>query len=217
MTVSYIEFAKEYIEKQDIGIPIYSTDISNYMAEKYGISLKKSKSAVSVVLNRIMKGNLIPELRFYKNGIYFRTAMTAFGEVTINKEKLIEDKYLKNDSGYETGLTLLHKLGLTSQMPNKRTIATNRAKDCARYDKRLGLVVQPPKIIINAANKQYLEILDVLDSLDDAPIDADEPYKIIGNCIGSLNLQYDILLALANNHYNRKTVLHLAHVAGECL
>ena len=121
---------------------------------------------------------------------------------------------MKNDNGYETGLIVLHRLGLTTQMPNERILASNRAGDCARIDKKLGIVVRPPKVEINADNKQYLKILDVLDILDKAPVDAEHPYKIIGAHIERLGLEYVRLLALANNYYNRNTILQLAHVAG---
>ena len=109
---------------------------------------------------------------------------------------------------------MYYRLGLTTQMPNERILASNRAGDCARIDKKLGIVVRPPKVEINADNKQYLKILDVLDILDKAPVDAEHPYKIIGAYIERLGLEYVRLLALANNYYNRNTILQLAHVAG---
>lgn len=176
--------------------------------------LKKAAGAVSVACKRIMDGKIIPELRFYQKGIYYRVTITPFGETGIDKEQLIKDKYLKNDNGYETGLIVLHRLGLTTQMPNERILASNRAGDCARIDKKLGIVVRPPKVEINADNKQYLKILDVLEILDKAPVDAEHPYKIIGAYIERLGLEYVRLLALANNYYNRNTILQLAHVAG---
>ena len=63
----------------------------------------------------------------------------------INKEKLIADKYILPDIGYETGLTLMNNLGLTTQISNERVIATNLAKDCVRSDKKLGVTIKPPK------------------------------------------------------------------------
>lgn len=47
----------------------------------------------------------------------------------IHTKQLIADKYLINDMGYETGLTVLHRMGLTSQMPRERVVASNRASD----------------------------------------------------------------------------------------
>ncbi len=214
MNKPYIEFVCELIANQEIGKPIYTNEISRCVAEAYSIPLKKAMGAVSVACKRIMDGKIIPELRFYQKGIYYRVTITPFGETGIDKEQLIEDKYLKNDNGYETGLVVLHRLGLTSQMPNERILATNKARECARVDKKLGVVVRPPKVEINADNKQYLKMLDVLDVLDDAPVDAEHPYRIIGEYIERLGLEYVRLLALANNYYNRNTILQLAHVAG---
>ncbi len=214
MEKPYMDFVCEVINRQEIGKPIYISRISEYVVETYHIPQKKAAGAVSVACKRIMDGGLIPELRFYQKGIYYRAAVTPFGETGIDKEQLIADKYLVNDTGYETGLSVLHRMGLTSQMPRERVLASNRASDCARLDARLGVVVRPPKVEINAGNKQYLKLLDVLDILADAPVDVENPYAVIGEYIERLELEYRKLLALANNYYNRNTVIQLAHVAG---
>lgn len=147
--------------------------------------------------------------------IYYRTVITPFGESGINKEKLIADKYLIPNKGYETGLTLLHRLGLTTQIPREHLIATNIAKDCVRTDKRLGVTIKPPKVKINADNKAYLQILDALELLDKAPIDADQPYYIMAKYIQQYGLHYGTLLFFADQYYNRNTIIQLAHTAGE--
>jgi hypothetical protein len=108
-------------------------------------------------------------------------------------------------------------MGLTSQMPRERVLASNRASDCARLDVKLGVIVRPPKVEINTGNKQYLKLLDVLDILADAPVDVENPYILIGEYIERLELEYHKLLALANNYYNRNTIIQLAHVAGEAI
>ncbi len=214
MEKPYIDFVCEMMVEQEVGKPIYISRISEYMVEAYQIPHKKAAGAVSVACKRIMDKGLIPELRFYQKGIYYRVVATPFGETGIDKEQLIADKYLINDMGYETGLTVLHRMGLTSQMPRERVVASNRASDCARLDAKLGVVVRPPKVEINAENKQYLMMLDVLDILADAPVDVPNPYAVIGGYIERLQLEYQKLLALANNYYNRNTIIQLAHVAG---
>lgn len=214
MEKPYVDFLCEVMIRQEIGKPIYTSKMCEYMVEAYQMPQKKAAGAVSVACKRIMDGGLIPELRFYQKGIYYRAAETPFGETGIDKEQLIVDKYLINDTGYETGLTVLHRMGLTSQMPKERVLASNRASDCARRDAKLDVVVRPPKVEINAGNKQYLKLLDVLDILSDAPVDTPNPYTVIGEYIDRLELEYQKLLALANNYYNRNTILQLAHVAG---
>ena len=92
-------------------------------------------------------------------------------------------------------------------------IATNVAKECVRYDNRLGVVIRPPKTMINAENRAYLQTLDALDILDKAPVDAESPYALLGNHIRQNGLQYEKLLYYADKYYNQKTIIRLAHTA----
>ncbi|MDD6483428.1 MAG: hypothetical protein PUF72_02485 [Clostridiales bacterium] len=211
--MTYIKFVCDEIENIEEGTPIYTKDIAKKIADNYCIKEKDAALAAAVAFKRIMDGNTVPRLRFYKKGIYYKAAITPFGETKINKEQLIADKYILPDRGYETGLSLMYKIGLTTQIPNERTIATNAAKDCARADKRLGVIIKPPKVKITEKNKDYLQILDALELIDKAPVDERQPYTIIAGQIKKRNLQYEKLLAFANNYYGKKTILQLANTA----
>ena len=214
MSKTYISFVQGLILKKEIRKPIYVRELSKIVSFEYNLPIEKATAAVSVALKRIMDSNMIPELKFYQKGIYYRTVSTPFGNVGIDKEQLIQDKYLYDDNGYESGFDFLYKLGLSTQIPNKRVLITNKAGDCARIDKKLNVVVRPPKIEINKENKQYLKVLDVLDIFENAPIDVEEPYGVIRSYISQLGLEYSKLLAMANNYYNKNTILQLGKVAG---
>lgn len=213
--MTYMNYTRELLEQMPAGTPIYTSRIARYLAQYFELEEDKAAAATSVAVKRIMDGNIVPDLRFYQKGIYYRTVVTPFGERGIDKEKLIADKYLLPDKGYETGLTLLHRMGLATQMPRERLIATNMAKECVRTDKRLGVTIRPPKVEINADNKAYLQILDVLDLLDKAPVDAERPYRIVEDYIQEHDLQYGKLLCFADRYYNRNTIMQLAHTASE--
>lgn len=213
MKENYIAFVSEHIKNIPKGDPIYTGRVAEDMATRYSITVKAAAAATAVAVKRIMDGGLIPELRFYQKGIYYRVSITPFGETGINKERLIADKYLLPDIGYETGLTVLHHLGLTSQMPRERILATNAAKDCMRFDQKLGVVIKPPKTTVTEKNKDYLQILDALNLLEKAPVDEEHSYEIIAEHIQKKKLEYKILLAIADQYYNRSTVLHVAHTA----
>ena len=211
--MTYTEYVQNYIKQQDQGVPIYTDDVAEAIAEKYGIDKKKASAAAAVAVKRIMdKGNLT-DLRCYQKGIYYRTTVTPFGEMGISREKLIADKYLLPDNGYETGLRLLHHMGLTTQMPTEHLLATNAAKECVRYDRKLGVSICPPKTPVNADNKAYLQTLDALDLLDKAPVDTQDPYMILADHIRKNGLQYEALLYYADRFYTRKTIIQLAHTA----
>lgn len=213
MRMTYVDFACDLLKKTAIGIPIYTSQIAEQLSTAYQLGTKEASAAAAVAVKRIMDGALIPELRSYQKGIYYRTSITPFGEVGINREQLIADKYLLPNIGYETGFTVMHRMGLTSQIPRQRILATNAAKDCMRTDKKLGVVIKPPKTVVTAENKAYLQVLDVLEGLDKAPVDEVNPYETIARHIRHQQLEYGTLLAMANNYYNKNTVLQLANAA----
>lgn len=211
--MTYVAFISDFLLGIDAGIPIYTKQIAYEMSKKFNLTQKDASAAVSVALKRIMDSNKLPELRLYQKGIYYKTKITPFGEIGINKEQLIADKYILPHIGYETGLNLMNQLGLTTQISNERIIATNMAKDCVRTDKKLGVTIKPPKTLINSQNRKYLQLLDALDLIDKTPIDEEKPFDIIARYIKNENMQYGKLLAYADSYYNQKTILHLAHTA----
>ncbi|MBQ7247259.1 MAG: hypothetical protein IJS22_04115 [Lachnospiraceae bacterium] len=211
--MTYANYVRYYLEQQIQGVPIYTDKIAASLAVVYEISKKKAAGATAVAIKRIMDKGELPDLRCYQKGVYYRTIVTPFGETGISREKLIADKYLLPDNGYETGLRLLHHMGLTTQMPTEHLLATNAAKNCVRYDSRLCVSICPPRVTVNAENKIYLQTLDVFDLLDKAPIDAENPYSILGDHIRRNGLQYEKLLYYADRFYNRKTIIRLAHTA----
>ncbi len=213
--MTYMDFVKQIILSKQEGEPIYIEDIANELSKQFNLDLKKSSAAASVATKRILEKNEIPNLRFFQKGIYYRCTKTPFGETDIDKQRLISDKYLAYHSGYESGDRFLYLLGLTSQLPNAVYLVSNYARDCTRYDEKLEVYTCPPKTEVNEDNKLYLQILDALSMFDKSPIDAERPYKIIDDYIRENHLQYDKLLYYADRFYSKKTVLHLAHSAGQ--
>lgn len=213
--MTYMSYILNIIKRQSPGTPIYSDEIAEGLAAQFRISKKKAAAATAVAVKRIMDGCILPDLRCYQKGIYYRTVVTPFGEMEISREKLIADKYLRPDCGYETGLGLLHHLGLTTQMPAEHMLATNAAKNCIRHDKKLGVSICPPKTKITAENRAYLQTLDAIEFMDKAPVDVQNPYTILANHIRKNGLQYEILLSYADLYYNRRTIIQLAHTASQ--
>lgn len=211
--MTYKEFVCSQLNEYRAGQPIYTSDISTRLAAEYGLQPREAAAAVAVAMKRIMGDGALPDLRFYQKGIYYLPAVTPFGEMGIDKECLIADKYLLPNNGYETGFAALYHMGLTSQLPRERCLVTNKAKDCARKDAKLGVVIRPPKTPVNEYNKAYLQFLDILELVDRAPIDAKQPYVLLAKHIEHNGLIYERLLSLADQYYNKGTILQLAHTA----
>ncbi|MCC8127471.1 MAG: hypothetical protein LIO92_08745 [Clostridiales bacterium] len=207
------DFIMDSISDISIGVPIYISDLAAKLAEKDGIDEKKASAAVSVAMKRIMDQGLCPKLRIYQKGIYYLAEETPFGETGINKELLIQHKYLSPDIGYETGYAALYHFGLTTQMPGERVLVTNRAKDCQRLDETLGVYVRPPKVKVTAKNKDYLQVLDVLELMEKAPVDNSDPYGRVADILIQYNLKYSMLLALAEHYYPQNLIFQIAHTA----
>ena len=213
MGKTYVEFVYEELKKEQTGSPIYTGKIAANIEKTFNLEPKAAAAATAVAFKRILDGKVMPNLRIYQKGIYYRTVTTAFGETGINKEQLIADKYLLPDIGYETGPAILHRMGLTTQMPRERLLAANMAKNGMRFDKKLGVVVRPPKTEVTAGNKIYLQILDVLDMMKHTPVDEEQSYLVVAKHILKRKLKYNVLLTLSDRYYNRRTVLQLAHTA----
>ena len=211
--MTYIEFVTDCLKNEKPGNPIYTADIAKCLAKEYGMEINKANAAVAVTMKRLIDSKQLDNLRFYQKGIYYLTFNTPFGEMGINKEALIQHKYLQPDIGYEAGYAIFNRLGLTSQIPNERILVTNKAKECIRADKKLDVYIRPPKVTVTKQNKLYLQILDVMELMDKAPVDADNPYEILAQYLCAHNIQYQKLLALADRYYGKNTICRLAHIA----
>ena len=206
-----IAYVCEYIKDHAIGYPIYKNRLSEKLQKEFGINKKDSVMIASVALDEIMDAEMVPNLRLYRKGIYYRTATTPLGELGINKEQLMADRYLLPDIGYETGFTLLHRMGLTTQMPVKRSIVSN-AVTVYCLDRELNVEVYPPRERITDANKLYFQLLDVLALIKQAPIDAENPYNVIANYIQKCELQYGELRIFAELYYGKEVLSELDSV-----
>jgi predicted transcriptional regulator of viral defense system len=95
------------------------------MAREYAIPVHKAKPITNVTLKRLADRGVIE--RFQK-GVYYRVKQTVFGKARPS-EDILEAQLLTRRGneiiGYETGFSLMNKLGLTTLVPKKREIATN--------------------------------------------------------------------------------------------
>ena len=93
-------------------------------------------------------------------------------------------------------------------------LADGSAQHRAKRDDALGIVIRAPRIPVNKENRFYLQFLDLLNMYDDVPVDAEDPYLLLGRFVQARGLDYGTLLHLADTHYNGNTIMKLAHVAG---
>lgn len=206
----------EFITKKLVDIPYgqpFQTDIiAEAMAEEYAIPVHKAKPITNVTLKRLADRGLIE--RFQK-GVYYRAKQTVFGKARPS-EDLLEAQLLTRRGneiiGYETGLSLMNKIGLTTLVPKKREIATNAYRK--NIDDRY-IIARKPVIMVNAGNFRYLQLLDVIRDLPEAPVDAENPKALLHAFAEKNGLDAVETLTYARQHYPQKTLLNLVDVLVE--
>ncbi len=203
--IGYRNLLIQYIDRQEPDQPILTAQITRYVAGKTGLDEAEVKKAVNVNMARLEKADRISRI---EKGVYCKKTKTAFGYYTPNKEILFCRQLLYDEDdviGYETGLSVLNHLGLVSQMPKKKCIATNL------YTKRvpagMQVEIRKPPVNINRTNYRYLQILDVIKDLDSAPVDAVRPKELLKETAKTLELNTDVLIFMARKFYNPKILI----------
>lgn len=204
--IGYKDILINYINGHDPETLILTEDIAKYVIQQTGQQTEADvKKAVNVNMMRLEKNGHI--IRIAK-GIYCRKIPTAFGYYMPNRELLFCKQLLYENNrviGYETGLSAMNKLGLVSQMPKRRTIATNLYKK--RVPEEFLIEIHKPRITVNETNYRYLQLLDAINNIDDAPVDTIHPAAVIKNAAKNLDLDTETLIFTARKYYSSKTLI----------
>ena len=132
-------------------------------------------------LNKLVVDNKIIR---YERGMYYIPEKTLFGNSSLNPQKVIEKKYLSNNSGYYSGLSFANKVGITTQMPNTLEIYTNNEKSRVREIavNNIKVILRKSRVNITDDNVYVLSFLEFMNSFSKDYFD-DERKKIIINYI----------------------------------
>jgi predicted transcriptional regulator of viral defense system len=137
-------------------------DISNL-----GVTANEDQSALVKTLSRLAKTGVIKRAA---RGKYFKPQITRFGTLAPDENEIIKLFLVKRNQtiGYETGLSLYNKLGLTTQIPKTIVIARNvRLKDRTQDNIKIKFVLQ--SIRFKSSDILVLQLLDVLKDINKIP------------------------------------------------
>ena len=205
----------KYIEQLPTGTPILTEEIVDLLVKEFHIDEDHAKKIVNTNLNRL-KGKVIEN---FKKGIYYKPKFTAFGKSPLNPNQVATKMFLKDKDeiiGYETGASLIQQLGLTTQIPKYRYIATNKYTGKGkRVLEDLKLVVRRPRMRVTKDNVLYLQLIDALENKDNVKIDAHNPYRIMSEYIEKYQLDYGKLMAIVKTGYSKEVLLRLSELAAE--
>lgn len=203
--VGYRKLLIQYIDRQEPDQPILTSHLTQYVVEQTGLDDAAVKKALNVNMARLEKAGYVIRV---EKGVYCRKIETAFGYYTPNKESLFCKQLLYDADdviGYETGLSALNRIGLVSQMPKRKCIATNL------YNKRVPVDVQveirKPAAYVCSSNYRYLQVLDAIKDIENAPVDAAKPEKLLKGIVKAFGLDTDMLILMARKYYSHKILI----------
>ena len=90
-------------------------------------------------------------------------------------------------------------------MPKKKCIATNL--HTKRVPTGIQVEIRRPPVDIDRFNYRYLQILDVVRELDDAPVDAVRPEELLKGTVKTLELDTDVLIFMARKFYDPRVLI----------
>lgn len=109
----------------------------------------------------------------YDTGIYFIPEPSIFKSGSqLSFNRVVKEKYLLDESreqcGYISGVYFANAVGLTTQVPMKYDIVTNKATKDYREVKlaQSTIIVRKPKIEVTSANHLTLQFLDLIKDID---------------------------------------------------
>ena len=203
--MNIIELIDKYVNKYDIGTPIYSKDICEYVMGLYYTNV----NVINEYINRYEEKH--DDFIRYRKGIYYRAVKTPFGFSKIDYNKLINDLYLCDIDqvyGYISGPTLANKIGLTTQMAKEEYIVTNNNRVVSDID---NIKLIKPPVIVTRDNYKILQVLDLLLNKYDVYYDCENPNKVIYNYIIDNNINFENLLYYSK-YYNKTVLFKLQEV-----
>lgn len=163
----------------------------------------EKKATAAIELSRLFKQGTIKKI---SKGKYYKPKVSRFGEMGPSSSETIKSYInLSDKPSYETGLNSFRKLGLTTQVANITTIATNQS---SRKVKLGNLNLKFVKKRVNAPKKYslLLQILDALKDIKNIPdTTASEALEYLKGFIGKLDKEEQLKLSLYSKEYTPRT------------
>ena len=210
-TQKYGQYIAEQIQGWPIGEPVTTTVVADALVDAFGMDLVNAKKITNVNMKRLAdKG----ELTRVQKGVYGRVKTTPFGKLKPSVEEMVTRVLLREGSttiGYITGPSLLNSIGLSSWMPKECHIATNHYRRQIPTGSKIR--VYKPVVAISDENALYLQTLEMLEAVEQYPIDAENPDEILRVVLQRNRLDNEKLILYARRHYGLKVLLKTIDIA----
>ena len=134
----------------------------------------QNKTSAAIELSRLFKKGIIKKV---SKGKFYKPKKRVFGEVGPTSSEKVKS-YIKsiNDRSYETGSNSFRRLGLTTQISNEITIATNKPYRKIKID-NINLKFIPKIVDVKDDEVFLVQILDAIKDIKKIP--ATTPSEVI--------------------------------------
>ena len=200
-----MELIDKYVSTYEIGTPIYSNNICNFVLTKGFVKT----NVINEYINRYEEKH--DDFVRYRKGIYYKAIKTPFGYSNINYNKLIADLYLNysnNVYGYISGPSLANKIGLTTQLPKDEYIVTNNNRIVSDID---NIKLVKPVVNVTKDNYKILQVLDLLLNKNNVNYDCENPNELIYKYIINNDIKFEGLL-FYSKYYSKVVLFKLQEV-----
>lgn len=130
----------------------------------YGDIRSDKKSVVAIELSRLSNQGVIKRL---SKGRYYKPKEGRFGVLPPSDEEVVKS-YVNASGSYITGLRAFNEMGLSTQIPNTITIASESSTKTVRV-KNMVLKFVPIKHGIKKAERDLARVLDALENIKKIP------------------------------------------------
>jgi hypothetical protein len=188
--------------------PILSKEIAARVARHFDIPVEDARVVTNNHLRRLANHGNIDRVQ---KGLYCHVEPTVFGKASPDVDVLTSHVLMyerKHVIGYETGASLLNRLGLMTLMPRKTEIATNSYT--MKLPKGSLVVKRKPVVLVNNENWRYLQFIDAVHDLQRLAPAHNENNPILKTYAEKHKLDFGRLITIAKEHYSRKLVSTLA-------
>jgi len=196
--MGYAEYLNNFIKDADFGEPILTSEIADNLAREFAIDIGKAKKTANVYLKRFAdRGDLTRARR----GVYGKNKASVFGRIAPDNTKMLTEFFIKdkNDKiGYLAGPALLNTLGISTQVPAKQTIATNRYRYKINPD--AAIEIKRPIIKVTNENAKYLQAIEAVKAMKKYPIDAENPAALMQFAFRNMEIDVATLMRYANDY-----------------
>ena len=136
-TKGYGQHIQNQINDWPVKRPITTKEVTLALTAAFDIGMEDAQKVTNVNMRRLVDRGVLARIH---HGIYGKVRDTQFGKITPRPDDIMTDFLLREGEsviGYIAGPTLLNALGLCTQIPADRHIATNRYRYRLPKDTRI--------------------------------------------------------------------------------